>query len=450
MPTNRIKGTKNDLFILTDFWFINSKLPCNLTECSFNDLEREILKPKSEYLALKGGMDLLKRELKSSTAARIFDSLTKAIHLDVSTLKMKSSKHYLWTFIGLTFLALLATAASLTYYYQEAKTSLLQQKESAGKREIRELGILLEQQILAGIPEEKVIENLQKSILNTDVHSEFVCMYNTQGIELCHPDPALIGQKIEASNSSISIAGQPNSFRQVLQEGKEQSGTREFPLNSERSSEIVSVYPVKGTDWMLASHANIAAIQSQLEDLFLKFIVGGIIFTLFISFSSFLLIRLIYRSYEKQKEAEIADLNIQVNTLQAMNQQLETVKNNIAHESPEKKPNRKRIISYIRDEVIALDTEDIAYFELNNNAIVARTFDENSYTVNGSLDELVNELDQEVFYRANRQFIINIRAISNIWVYGRNQLRIETTAKSETPILISKNKVAEFKRWLDR
>ncbi|WP_185212516.1 LytTR family transcriptional regulator [Sphingobacterium mizutaii] len=363
---------------------------------------------------------------------------------------MKSSKHYLWTFIGLTLLAFLASAASLSYYYQEAKTSLLQQKECAGKREIRELGVLLEQQIHAGIAKETVIANLQKSILNTDVQSEFVCMYNTQGIELCHPDPSLIGQKIDASNSSINIAGQLNSFRQILKEGKERSGTREFSSDSQRSSEIVSVYPVQGTDWMLASHANIAAVQAQLEDLFLKFVVGGILFTLFISLSSFLLIRLIYRSYEKQKEAEIAELNMQVNTLQIMNQQLETVKNNIAQEFSDKKPTRKRILSYIRDEVIALDTDDIAYFELNNNPIIARTFDQNTYSVNGSLDELVNELDQEVFYRANRQFIINIRAISNIWVYGRNQLRIETTAKSETPILISKNKVSEFKRWLDR
>ncbi len=392
----------------------------------------------------------MKESIKSGLSPGIFDSLTKAIHLNVSTNKMKSSKHYLWTFIGLTLLAFLASAASLSYYYQEAKTSLLQQKECAGKREIRELGVLLEQQIHAGIAKETVIANLQKSILNTDVQSEFVCMYNTQGIELCHPDPSLIGQKIDASNSSINIAGQLNSFRQILKEGKERSGTREFSSDSQRSSEIVSVYPVQGTDWMLASHANIAAVQAQLEDLFLKFVVGGILFTLFISLSSFLLIRLIYRSYEKQKEAEIAELNMQVNTLQIMNQQLETVKNNIAQEFSDKKPTRKRILSYIRDEVIALDTDDIAYFELNNNPIIARTFDQNTYSVNGSLDELVNELDQEVFYRANRQFIINIRAISNIWVYGRNQLRIETTAKSETPILISKNKVSEFKRWLDR
>lgn len=56
---------------------------------------------------------------------------------------------------------------------------LIEQKVQSGQREIRELGILLEQQLHSGTPSAKVISNLQNSIVNTDTHSEFVCMYNT-------------------------------------------------------------------------------------------------------------------------------------------------------------------------------------------------------------------------------------------------------------------------------
>ncbi|WP_449397824.1 LytTR family transcriptional regulator DNA-binding domain-containing protein [Chryseobacterium wanjuense] len=67
-----------------------------------------------------------------------------------------------------------------------------------------------------------------------------------------------------------------------------------------------------------------------------------------------------------------------------------------------------------------------------------------------SLDEVIKTLDQKMFYRANRQFIINIKAISNILLYGKNQLKIVTIPESKETILISKNRVAEFKKWLEQ
>jgi hypothetical protein len=64
----------------------------------------------------------------------------------------------------------------LHYFYTQAKETLNEQKIQSGQREIRELGMLLEQQ--RSVCRRRVIANLQQSILNTDVQSEFVCMYN--------------------------------------------------------------------------------------------------------------------------------------------------------------------------------------------------------------------------------------------------------------------------------
>jgi len=386
------------------------------------------------------------------TYIKNFHTNNKRFNLAFSISTMGRVKLYIYTFAIIAIVTLMVAIGALRFYYASAREVLLKQKTESGQREIRELGILLEQQLQAGIPSAKVIENLQQSIQNTDVQSEFVCMYNTEGIELCHPNPSLIGTKIDAGNSSFSGSDKKQSFQKLLKDGKLKSGIRTFPKSTNRSSEIVSVYPVRGTGWMLASHANINVIQAQLDNLYQKFWVGTLLLVIIITGICFWLIRLIHRKYEQEMELKISGLNKEVNNLGMLNRQLEykqqhaTENRNIQKEENTK----KRLITYLKDEIITIDTEDIAYIILSGNTISVFTFQNKIYNLNTSLDDLMKELDNKNFYRANRQFIININAIENIWIYGRNQLRIDTKPKCPEPIIISKNKVSEFKKWLDK
>lgn len=373
-------------------------------------------------------------------------------NLDFLISTMGRVKLYIYTFAVIAVVTLVVAIGALKFYYKNASELLLSQKTESGQREIRELGILLEQQLQAGIPSVKVIENLQQSIQNTDVQSEFVCMYNTEGIELCHPDPSLIGTKIDVGNSTFTGSEKKLSFLELLKNGKLSSGIRTFPKNTSRSSEIVSVYPVRGTDWMLASHSNIKVIQMQLDNLYQKFWIGTLLLVTFISGICFWLIRLIYRKYEQEMDLKISGLNEEVNILSMLNRQLENKQQQpIENSNSQKEENaRKRLITYLKDEIIPIETEDIAYVFLIENTVSVYTFQNKTYSLHTSLDDLLNELDNDIFYRANRQFIVNINAIQNIWIYGRNQLRIETKPKCQEPIIISKNKVSEFKKWLDK
>src|SRR5690606_24167224 len=145
-------------------------------------------------------------------------------------------------------------------------------------------------------------------------------------------------------------------------------------------------------------------------------------------------------------------LNEEINTLSMLNRQLEYRKQQQLIEDTSLKGGnvRRRLITYLKDEIITIDTEDIMYIILHENIVSVFTSKNKSYNLNTSLDDLMKELDNDIFYRAKRQFIINIRAIENIWIYGRNQLRIDTKLKCPEPIIISKNKVSEFKKWLDK
>ncbi|MBC9911104.1 LytTR family transcriptional regulator DNA-binding domain-containing protein [Chitinophaga varians] len=364
---------------------------------------------------------------------------------------MKKTRLYLLTFAAIVLVAILAGWGALYYYYTGAREALFDQKMESGQREIRELGTLLEQQLQAGILPAVVIENLQKSIVNTDVQSEFVCMYNRQGIELCHPDPLLVGQKIGEKNSRLSGMGNSRAFSDILKSGELRSGIRTFPEGANRSSEVVSVYPVKGTDWMLASHANVRVLKAQLDHLYQQFLAGTFLLILLISAGCFGLMRAIYRQYEQVVDHTIAGLNEEINGLSMLNRQLEAKQQQVvAVERPGEEATRKRLVTYEKDEIITVDVRDIVYISLADNIISAVTFQNRVFVLNSSLDDLMGQLDNEIFYRANRQYIVNINGIENIWIYGRNQLRLSTSPASADPIIISKHKVTEFKKWLDR
>lgn len=365
---------------------------------------------------------------------------------------MKKTELYIFTLAAISLVCLLVGWGSLRYYYVNAREALWIQKMQSGQREIRELGVLLEHQLKDGISPDNVIRNMQQSILNTDVQSEFVCMYNTDGIELCHPNPSLIGTRIETGNSTFLTSDTAQRFQKVLQNGKLASGVRIFPENTKRSSEIVSVQPVKYTNWMLASHANIVVFQDQLDHLYQKFLIGALFVVLVMSVGCFCVIRAIYRKYEVHTDLQIEGLNEQINTLSILNRQLELKQHNTLQrvESSNEETLRKRILTYQKDEIIAIDIDDIAYISLVGETVSTHTFQRQVYPINNSLDELMKQLNNDLFYRANRQFIININSIESILVYGKNQLQLKTTPKCSEVITISKNRVSEFKKWLDR
>jgi len=76
-------------------------------------------------------------------------------------------------------------------------------------------------------------------------------------------------------------------------------------------------------------------------------------------------------------------------------------------------------------------------------------FDGKPFTTNMSLDDMYTNLNSALFFRANRQFIISITAIDKIIKYGKSQLKIVLQSKTSEDIIISKNKAAEFKQWLN-
>ena len=74
-----------------------------------------------------------------------------------------------------------------------------------------------------------------------------------------------------------------------------------------------------------------------------------------------------------------------------------------------------------------------------------------NYAVDYSLDKAEAITDPKMFFRVNRNFIINFRAIEDIIVYSSGRLKIKLSHWEENDeILVSRERVTEFKEWMDR
>ena len=78
------------------------------------------------------------------------------------------------------------------------------------------------------------------------------------------------------------------------------------------------------------------------------------------------------------------------------------------------------------------------------------TKNNNKYIIDYSLDQLSNLLDPDQFFRANRSYIITVEAIEKISKYFNSRLHLELIPATEDAVLISRVKVPEFLKWMDK
>ena len=109
---------------------------------------------------------------------------------------------------------------------------------------------------------------------------------------------------------------------------------------------------------------------------------------------------------------------------------------------------RKRFLICKGSGYVRLDADHIAYFYNTNRITTAVTFDNHSHMVDFALDALEEQLDPDVFYRANRQLLVNIRAVERIENHFGGKLKLRLNPSHEGDILVSRLKAAPFRQWL--
>ena len=101
-----------------------------------------------------------------------------------------------------------------------------------------------------------------------------------------------------------------------------------------------------------------------------------------------------------------------------------------------------------KDKIVPVNMEDVAFFYTFAERVTLTTLKGESYPVDKSLEALQQQLSDNKFFRANRQFIISRSAVKDIAVWFGNRLALNLVVDTPERIIISKARVPEFKQWL--
>lgn len=113
---------------------------------------------------------------------------------------------------------------------------------------------------------------------------------------------------------------------------------------------------------------------------------------------------------------------------------------------------KKRFLTKSGSRLSFTSVEDIAFFYADGGVtFLVESGSSNKFIVDHSLNELESDLlDPNRFYRINRSFIINLDNLIEMKPYHNGRLALSLTAKSDEAIVVARERVNEFKSWINQ
>lgn len=100
-------------------------------------------------------------------------------------------------------------------------------------------------------------------------------------------------------------------------------------------------------------------------------------------------------------------------------------------------------------ENIVLKLEEVVLIYTENKVVYAIDKNSRKYIVDNNLCDLEEELDEQVFFRANRQYIINMNFIKGYKSYEKVKLQVDLTLPElNHVIIVSQETAPDFRRWM--
>ena len=132
-----------------------------------------------------------------------------------------------------------------------------------------------------------------------------------------------------------------------------------------------------------------------------------------------------------------------LSTTDAIAQLLESVKNQSI------RYRERFLIPHRADEFLIIPVSNVSHITIRDGVVRLCTLEGKYHTLNMTLEEVESQLDPQRFMRVNRQFIISAAAVQKLSTYFLGKMRIHMNAAPNEEIIVSKEKVATVKRWLD-
>jgi len=113
------------------------------------------------------------------------------------------------------------------------------------------------------------------------------------------------------------------------------------------------------------------------------------------------------------------------------------------------KKNKSRIIVKKGIEFVSLKLEDVVYFFTEHKLVFVVDKDNRKFLCEAnSLSDIEEMVDEKIFFRANRKYIVNANYIIKFKSIDKSKINIELLLPVNEEIIVSQENAAAFKKWM--
>ncbi|AMA48826.1 MULTISPECIES: LytR/AlgR family response regulator transcription factor [Flavobacterium] len=149
---------------------------------------------------------------------------------------------------------------------------------------------------------------------------------------------------------------------------------------------------------------------------------------------------------EDDLEKAIHKFKSRTSTLQNLSLDFDMIRRMLVN--PVEKEYKKRFTVKIGQQLKLIEIQEIECFYSQDKGTYLHTLDNRDYLLEGTLEQLENELNPEDFYRISRKFIVPLKSIKEIQLHSNSRLKLILPSYKDDEIIVARERVNDFKKWI--
>ncbi len=117
--------------------------------------------------------------------------------------------------------------------------------------------------------------------------------------------------------------------------------------------------------------------------------------------------------------------------------------------NPVEREYKRRFTTRVGQHIKIINAEEVECFYSENKGTYAATIDGRNHLLDTTLENLEDELSPKIFFRVSRKYYVNINHIKDIVSYTNSRLNIKLNKYNNQEIIVSRERVKDFKFWLE-
>jgi DNA-binding LytR/AlgR family response regulator len=114
------------------------------------------------------------------------------------------------------------------------------------------------------------------------------------------------------------------------------------------------------------------------------------------------------------------------------------------------KKHKERFVIKVGEHLRTIEVKDILYFHSQDKATFCCTAENRNHILDFTLEQLEEMIDPLAYFRVNRKYFVRAEAIQDIISYTNSRLKLVLKNSTDSDVIVARERVQEFKQWLDR